>query len=78
MNQVEMSEEEAVERLLRVIATRHAKRAAATPPDLNDPAAVVRWLEAAAKSAEEEFDQMMGLMPPATETRRLKLMKMMA
>jgi hypothetical protein len=78
MNQVEISEEEAVERLLRVIATRHAKRAAATPPDLNDPAAVVKWLEAAAKAAEEEFDQLMGLMPPATETRRLKLMKMMA
>lgn len=78
MNRIEMTDDEAVERLLRVIATRHAKRAAASPPDMNDPAAVVRWLEAAAKSAEEEFDQLMGLMPPATETRRLMVQRMMA
>ena len=77
MNRIEMTDDEAVARLLRVIATRHAKRAAANPPDLDDPAAVVRWLETAAKSAEEEFDQLMGLMPPATETRRLMLQKMM-
>ncbi|MCC6738893.1 MAG: hypothetical protein IT452_07585 [Planctomycetia bacterium] len=78
MNRIEMTDDEAVERLLRVIATRHAKRAAANPPDMNDPAAVVRWLEAAAKSAEEEFDQLMGLMPPATETRRLMVQRMMS
>lgn len=78
MNRIEMSDDEAVERVLRVIAMRHAKRAAANPPDLNDPAAVVRWLETAAKAAEEEFDQLMGLMPPATETRRLMLQRMMA
>ncbi len=78
MNRIEMTDDEAVERVLRVIAMRHAKRAAANPPDLNDPSAVVKWLEAAAKAAEEEFDQLMGLMPPATETRRLMLQRMMA
>ena len=31
---------------------------------MNDPDAVLRWLEAAAKSAEEEFDRLMGVMPP--------------
>jgi len=74
---MELTDEEAMERLLRVIAARHAKRAAANPPDMNDPAAVVRWLEAAAKAAEEEFDRMMGVMPPVTDARRSRVQAML-
>lgn len=77
MRGVEISEEEAVEKLLRVIASKHARKAAANPPDMNDPDAVLRWLEAAAKAAEEEFDRLMGVMPPATETRRRKVHELM-
>jgi hypothetical protein len=78
MSSAEITDEQAVERLLRVIATRHAKRAAANPPDLNDPAAVVKWLEEAAKAAEEEFDQLMGTMPPAADPRTARLQRLMA
>ncbi|MBI2921741.1 MAG: hypothetical protein HYY18_11715 [Planctomycetes bacterium] len=77
MRGVEISEEEAVEKLLRVIASKHARKAAASPPDMNDPDAVLRWLEAAARAAEEEFDRLMGVMPPATETRRRHVQELM-
>jgi hypothetical protein len=77
MNEAELSETEAVEKLMRAIATKHAKRAAAAPPDLNDPSAVVAWLEAAARAAEEEFDRLMGWMPPAADARRSRVQEMM-
>jgi hypothetical protein len=78
MSASEITDEQAVERLMRVIATRHAKRAALNPPDLNDPSAVVRWLEETAKLAEEEFDQLMGVMPPAADPRTARLQRLLA
>jgi hypothetical protein len=75
MDRVELTDDEAVGRLLRVIASRHARRAAAAPPDMNDPEAVLRWLEAAAHAAEEEFDRLMGILPPESEPRASRLQR---
>ncbi|NUN47356.1 MAG: hypothetical protein HUU15_00830 [Candidatus Brocadiae bacterium] len=78
MANAELTDEEAVTRVLRIIATRHAKRAMENPPDLNDPAAVIRWMEATARAAEEEFDQLMGYLPPAADARRSRVRELMA
>lgn len=77
MNGRELSEEEAVTKILRAVASKHAKRAVANPPDLNDPDAVVKWLEGAAKAAEEEFDRLMGVMPPQMDARTARVRNLM-